>query len=435
MKTSVPSTKGGIHLEPINQTSQLSVKNQDDTGSFFMSVETTPSPSRRGSRPLIVDALSLLGNEGIRRDSGNYDYAVLNPIMINEQVGGGPDTTTGTGNRKSSLMSGAISGLSSLFKSSHDNLAAMVNGTENSPTVGNRKNSSMSGAISGLFSKGSQGDSQSLNSGPGSRSNSVTNGAIPGFGMNELLAGGGNRERVYSENSDISDDDNQNRNSKSPSKMNTKNHAGKTRGGNFGGSFVALFQPLPANDNPMSRRGSVNDNIEQAILSCHNSHVDLSSLDQIGAALLLQPLQQPLEPLKSPGSKKPSAKSDVENTPTHLPKSPKSPNHDKLLSMKPLSPLNINTTEVVDLDNSRNTLQTGPISALPPLTGTNDALPPNGSETSRSCGSDGFKVRKVTPEHFGSGWEAALMGWVMVAGGQLYGKEYVLSIHYQIPSL
>ena len=362
---------------------------------------TTLPESRRGS---IDAARRMSSNAGIRRESGNYDYVVLNPIMSNNDLGGGPASmnieakNSPSGGRKSSLLTG-LSGL----------LPSMNTEGTNSP---GRKNSSMSvtGAISGLF-----------------RSNSHHSETDVGPGVSGLL----NRERVYSNNSDISDEDDRN-SAKSPTKTRGGNYGGsflnlfvKQEGGNdedeqrqtknHAGSFVSLFQPMPGNSNPMSRRGSVQDNIEVAIASCHNSHVDLTSLDQIGAALTLQPLTM----LVSPGTKnKKKLPTDGES------KSPLAVD-DKLVDLKPLpSATDIKVKGKEDeggnLDTSRNTLQTGQ-NTLPPLTGHIPIPTSSGSDTSRSCNSDGFKVRKETPEHLGSGWEVVLMGWVMVAGGQLYG--------------
>jgi hypothetical protein len=46
----------------------------------------------------------------------------------------------------------------------------------------------------------------------------------------------------------------------------------------------------------------------------------------------------------------------------------------------------------------------------------------NESTSGKSTGSDHeVSKRKLSPLHYGTGWEASLMGFTIVAGGQLYG--------------
>ena len=156
----------------------------------------------------------------------------------------------------------------------------------------------------------------------------------------------------------------------------------------------------------MSRRGSVQENIEMAIASCHGSNVDLTSFAQIDAALTLQPL----EILSSPKSRRPKA-SDEEKKGAPL-------NDDNFVDSSPLPPLTVNAVKKTENGGNADTSLTLPIGqGAEPSSGPTMS----GTETSRSHNSDGFKLKRVTPEHFGSGWECVLMGWVMVAGGQLYG--------------
>ena len=330
--------KGGVHLQPIISEAN-SVKNVDINNTMPFqdpSAELAPTGSRRDST---VDAKRMSDNAGIRQESGNYDHAVLNPTMMNDndEVGGGPLQPQNVG------------------------------GERVSPAGGRRKSSLISGAIAGL----------------------------------STLLQGTTRDRDYSNQSDISDAD--------ADAHDTGKSPVKTRGGNYGGSFLSLFQPMPTESNPMSRRGSVQENIEMASASCHGSNFDLTTFAQIDTALTLQPL----EILSSPGGNKRPTTNDEDNKGTPL-------NDDKFVDASPLPPLFDKIFKGTENGGNVDTSLTLPIGQCTLPSSSGPAIM-TGTESSRSCNSDGFKLRRVTPEHFASGWECVLMGWVMVAGGQLYG--------------